>query len=386
MDRRLFLSGAGSLALSQILLGCQSSQQKALSIHFLKNSIPAQLVGQFRQQVQSASLKLVPETEIATLYAFLQNQQQGKSAQERPTAHLVAIGDYWLTQAIQQQLIQPLNLAQLDQWSQLPSQWQALVTRDRQGRQIKTAENQKAERQTVTQPFQAASQVWGAPYRWGTTVIAYRKDKFQRLGWQPQDWSDLWRPELKRRFSLLDQPREVIGLTLKKLGYSYNQENLRAVPELEAELRSLNQQVKLYSSTTYLQPLILGDTWLAVGWSTDVLPLIRRNDEIAVVIPRSGTTLWADVWVNPAASGSAKTQELSHQWINFWWQPEVAAKLSRFSNGYSPMLTDFKSIEFKQPSLVPDRQVFERSEFLQPLSPETIAQYQALWLQMRTSS
>ena len=50
--------------------------------------------------------------------------------------------------------------------------------------------------------------------------ITRLKNKFEELGWKPKDWSDLWRTELRDRISLLDQPREVIGLTLKKMGFS----------------------------------------------------------------------------------------------------------------------------------------------------------------------
>ncbi len=99
-----------------------------------------------------------------------------------------------------------------------------------------------------------------SPYRWGSTVIVYNRNKFQELGWMPKDWSDLWREEVRSRISLLNQPREVIGLVLKKLGKSYNTENLDQVPGLEKELRTLNQQVKFYSSNTYLEPLIIEST------------------------------------------------------------------------------------------------------------------------------
>jgi putative spermidine/putrescine transport system substrate-binding protein len=146
------------------------------------------------------------------------------------------------------------------------------------------------------------------------------------LKWTPRDWNDLWREEVRDRISLLDQPREVIGLTLKKLGHSYNTENLEKVPDLKKELDALNRQAKFYSSDTYLEPLILGDTWLAVGWSTDVLPILQRYQQIAAVIPQSGTALWANLWVQPARD--VRSAPLDHQWIDFCWQPQIAQQIS----------------------------------------------------------
>jgi putative spermidine/putrescine transport system substrate-binding protein len=78
---------------------------------------------------------------------------------------------------------------------------------------------------------------------------------------------------------------------------------------------------------------------------------------------------------------------VGNQWIDFWWQPEVANQLSRFSNARSPILTDFNPADNLTKSiLLPDQQVFDHSEFLKPLPAATIEQYRSLWQEIRTSS
>jgi putative spermidine/putrescine transport system substrate-binding protein len=393
MDRRSFLVGAGGLALAQLTSGCSSWNQAAFKVRLLKKSIPAQLVGEFRQELkQSAALKFDPEQQLKELFSRLQTWklQAGKKDSQPQwrlpfigggtpaVADLVTLGDYWLETAIRQELIQPLEIQQLNGWKQLPPSWQKLVERDRKGQ------------------LADSGLVWGAPYRWGSTVIAYNRDKFKELGLQPpKDWKDLWREELRDRISLLDQPREVIGLTLKKLGHSYNTTNLSQVPKLAEELRTLHQQVKFYSSDNYLQPLILGDTWLAVGWSTDILPLRTRYRQIQAVVPSSGTALWADLWVQPASlaaeSKSVKTgnqRTLTQQWIDFCWKPKSAWEISLFTNAASPIITDVKPDKLPEdlrnnPLLLPDSAVLNKSEFLKPLPKEAVEQYQALWKEIR---
>ncbi|HEY9861809.1 MAG TPA: extracellular solute-binding protein [Candidatus Obscuribacterales bacterium] len=395
MDRRSFLQGVGILGLSQVLAGCNGSNRETLKVRLLKNSIPPQILSKFRRSLQQpAQLDFAPEPQLGQLFELLQNWKR-QAEQTQPDANpllpfqarqdqrgktgvpdLVTMGDYWLAQAIQQNLIQPLNPQRVAAWPQVPAAWQRLVTRDRQG--------------------QASSQgqVWGMPYRWGTTVIAYRTDKFAEQGWAPPtDWSDLWRPELRDRISLLDQPREVIGLTLKKLNRSYNTANLAEVPTLKSELQALHQQVRLYSSTNYLQPLILGDTWLAVGWSTDVISLINNNRPIAAVVPRLGTRLWTDVWVRPAvanlsADPSSGQASLLDQWLDFCLQPQTAIQLSILSEASSPTIVGLDRATLptaltKEPLLLPEPSVIEQSEFLYPLSQQAIEQYQALWLEVR---
>lgn len=389
MDRRAFLVGAGSLTLAQLTSGCSNGNQAALRIRLLKDSIPAQLVGEFRKELkQPVNLKFEPEKQIKEVFQTLQTwkQQAAKKdpksefsipfvnnlpfigKQTHAIADLVTLGDYWLEEAITQQLIQPIDITELKGWQQLPARWQEIVTRDKQGQLTNSGE------------------VWGAPYRCGTTVIAYNREKFKQLGWTPKDWSDLWRPELRGRISLLDQPREIIGLTLKKLGASYNTTNLSQVKDLKKELLALHQQVKFYSSNHYLQPLIVGDTDVAVGWSTDVLPLQTIYRQIGAVVPLSGTALWSDIWVKTVTTRNP----LINQWIDFCWQTKPAREISLFSNATSPMITNVKLADLPEdirdnPLLLPATSVLDKSEFLKPLSQAVMKNYQALWQEIRLS-
>lgn len=388
MDRRGFLIGTGSLALAQLASGCSNSA--ALRIRLLKDSIPPQLVGEFRQQLKSPiALKFEPERQINQLFKHLQTWKQQAQKKddslpfsipfikEKPplVADLITLGDYWLESAITQQLIQPLDLSQLKGWQQLPPRWQELVRRDEKGQPNKSG------------------QVWGAPYRWGTTVIAYNQDKFKKLGWQPTDWADLWRPELRGRISMLDQPREVIGLTLKKLGASYNTTDLSKVSDLKKELLKLHQQVKFYSSNRYLEPLLLGDTDVAVAWSTDILPLRAGYSHIKAVVPQSGTALWADLWVQPATTNfgeMAEREDLIKQWIDFCWQAKSSQEISLFSNATSPIITGINRAALpadlrKNRLLLPETSVLDNSEFLKPLPQSVLKEYLALWKEMRLS-
>ncbi|UKO97131.1 extracellular solute-binding protein [Nostoc sp. UHCC 0870] len=381
INRRSFLASMGGLAVSQLLIGCANNKQIKLNVQLLKGSIPPQLVDKFRKNLQQkVQLKFAPISNIQDAFKQLQTWQQKPKSNEdagwsrfipfrqspTPTlANLVTLGDYWLQTAIEQQLIQPIEPTQLKNWPGLDSRWQQLVTRNDKG---------------FPDP---QGKVWAAPYRWGSTVIVYNREKFKALGWTPQDWSDLWREELRSHFSLLNEPREVIGLVLKKLGKSYNTENLDAIPQLEAELKTLNQQVKFYSSNTYLEPLIMGDTWLAVGWSSDVVPILSRYPKLSMVIPLSGTAMWSDLWVSP--KGAAK-DDLSSQWIDFCWQPKSAKQISLQTKSNSPIATDINTADI-QPSftslLLNSREVFDKSEFLLPFSPETNKQYETLFTKIK---
>jgi putative spermidine/putrescine transport system substrate-binding protein len=374
MRRRSFLQGSTILLFGQGLLACSAKNQQTLSVELLKGSIPGQVVDKFQQSLQSKiGLNFVPLEQLQDLYQQLQawrDRPQTTSqkrwgiplgSSQKKAADLITLGDYWLKTAIEEKLIQPLEIEKLKQWTVLPQRWQEIVTRNEQGL------------------LDARGKVWGAPYRWGTTVIVYRRDKFTRLGWEPVDWSDLWRPELRDRISALDQPREVIGLVLKKLGQSYNTQKIDSIANLEAELRTLKPQVKFYSSTRYLEPLIMGDTWLAIGWSNDVLPVLGRYPQLQAVVPRSGTALWADLWVKPV---TGKKDDLIYQWIDFCWLPNIANQISLLTKTNSPIPTPLQKIDIQaslRKILLDNQEMFAKSEFLLPLPSQVTAQYQSLF-------
>lgn len=382
MDRRDFLIQSGTIALVQLLAGCSSQDKQRLQVQSLKGSIPAQLLGQFKANLkQPADLEFTPVEQLVAAFDLLKTWQQPKTDNSSPwrlpaiplinpptpeVADLVTLGDFWLKEAIAQKLIEPLEIASLPQWQNLPSRWQELVKRNLQGE------------------VDPNGQIWAAPYRWGNTVIAYNRKKFDSLGWTPTTWSDLWREELRNRISVPNQPREVIGLTLKKLGYSYNSKNLSQIPQLTNQLKALHQQVKFYSSDRYMEPLILGDTWLAVGWSTDVIPVIQRYQEIAAIVPSAGSAIWADVWVSPTKS--RVNELLAKQWIDFCWLPQSQKQISILSKALSPIEIDINPTDIQEglrSLLLVEAETFAQSEFLLPLPQETMQEYKSLWQAMK---
>ncbi len=387
LSRRSFIHATAFIALTQAISGCSNSEA-AFKILFLENSIPPQLIKDFHQAInKQVRVNFQPQAQLEQIFDSLLNWHQGKESDaerklfdqilSRPSIYpsLTTLGDFWLSSAIKQNLIQPLAINELASWQKLPAIWQKIVQRNEQGN------------------LAADGKIWGAPYRWGSTVIAYQSKKLDKIGLTIKDWSDLWLPELRDRLSLLDSPRETIGLTLKKLGHSYNTENIDSVPKLETELLALHKQTKLYSSDHYLEPLILGDTWVAVAWSTDILPLLKRYPDIKLVIPVSGASLWTDIWVKPQIlkpidnNNSFKTIT---EWIDFCWQPKAAEQISLFTDGISPILSTIKPKELPpdlKDNLLSNSQVLHspKSEFLLPLSAKTEQQYRDLWTKIRQS-
>jgi putative spermidine/putrescine transport system substrate-binding protein len=390
MQRRSFLITLGGIALSG-LTGCQGQDRDVLRVLALKKSLPPQLLKEFTESIDpNPKIELVPEGQFKEILIQLQEWYKTGQATAKglkvpfvppnkaPTyiPDLVSMGDAWLPQAIQEKLIQPIEVKNIPSWGKLESRWHELAQRDNRGNRS------------------AKGQIWGIPYRWGTTVIIYRRDKLAAANIPtPQDWADLWNPKLRQRISLLDRSREIVGLTLKKLGHSYNHVDLSQVSNLKSELEQLDRQVKFYSSEAYLQPLVLGDTWVAVGWSSDVIDLIDKTPNIGAIVPRSGTAISVDLWVQPTVKsndGRGNRSKLAQQWIDYCLQPKISSQISIFTSGTAPLFTNMNRSEIlsdirKDPLILPPKDILDKSDFIYPLSLTSQTESDRLWREIHRS-
>ena len=360
MDRRKFLVLGGAAIAS--IGGCQLSnpfdQRDRLRILGVLGAIPSKVINQF----ESASEKKI-EFKAENLPSKLWQELQSYPTLAKDKApHLTSIGDSWLDLAIAQSLIQPITpnlLKKIPQWQKLSPLWQQSVTRN--------------------------NQVWGIPYRWGTTAIAYRGDK---LKFDIKQWSDLWRSELKLKLTLPDDAREVIGLVLKKMGQSYQQENLVERQDIFAtltqELKSLNSQVLTYTSDNYLQSLLADDTLAAVGWTSDMYKAKRLNPDLKVVIPQDGTALWNDIWVIPKGEVAIAAAE----WMDFCLTPAIAAQITSLTEAVSPSsdLSQVPDSVKADPIKFFPQEVLAKSELISPLSEASLLQYKDIWTKLRSGT
>ena len=69
------------------------------------------------------------------------------------------------------------------------------------------------------------------------------------------------------------------------------------ISDTDLNVELLDLQVRLFDSVHYLKSFGVGDVWVAVGWSSDIIPAAKRMSDVAVIVPKSGASIWADLWV-----------------------------------------------------------------------------------------
>ncbi|CAN6487008.1 unnamed protein product [Victoria cruziana] len=363
--------------------------------HLPPPSVTETRLGEDFIQVQGKRLKFQVEfrSTLDAIYQELSSASKERHVSVKSTiaADIITLADSWLDMAIRGGIIESLGDAEKSDWFNcLSDKWKAYLRRNDGGE------------------LDPNGRIWGVPYRWGCMVIAYKKTKFKKHNFAPiEDWSDLWRPELAGKISMVDSPREVVGAVLKYMQGSYNTKNFAT--EISGgrdavfhNLTALQRQVRLFDSVHYLKALGAGDVWVAVGWSSDILPAAKRLSDVVVVVPKSGTSLWADLWAIPAATGLVTEQiggrvrgpsPLVHQWFEFCLQAarglplqqEVIPGALASSLGDAPLTKSVQYVHNDEPQLetnfvagMPPPEILERCEFLEPLPEATLEDYKQL--------
>jgi putative spermidine/putrescine transport system substrate-binding protein len=354
MKRKEFLIGSSAIALAGALGGCNLfADPKRLRILGLAGAIPSKTLKEFETRY-SKPTELKTEATPEAIWKILKETSESDKIPD-----VASLGDAWLDNAIAQKLISPIDPSGITQWSKLSPVWQQAATRN--------------------------GQVWGIPYRWGVTAIAYRTDK---LSSPITSWIDLWRSELTGKITLPDDAREVIGLVLKKLGQSYKTSDLKAIATLKTDLQQLHTQVLTYTSDTYLQPLLIEDSWVAVGWSQDMIRAVQQNPDLAVVIPSEGTAIWTDMWVIPQKASRPDNQMSTQNWLNFCLEPAIANQITALtaSTATNPDVSLLPKSVTSNPIKFPNPQVLAKSELILPLSEITKQEYLQIWENLRKLS
>ncbi|WP_236995080.1 polyamine ABC transporter substrate-binding protein [Heliomicrobium modesticaldum] len=216
-------------------------------------------------------------------------------------------------------------------------------------------------------------------YTWGITGIAYNT-KYVK---EPiSSWQDLWNPKYKGRLVLLNDSREVLGMALKKNGFSNSTKDQKELDKAFNDLKTLAPNVLAFDTDDIKQKFITEEAWIGTMWSGDAAFVYKDNKDVAFVIPKEGTTIWADTLAIPKG---AKHRELAEQFINYLMEPEVSVKNYEFIGYSNPNEKAFAqhSEEYrKNPMINLSKSEIAKGEWLQDVG-DMLKFYDRYWTELK---
>ncbi len=223
------------------------------------------------------------------------------------------------------------------------------------------------------------------PATWGTTGLIY--DPARLNGKTITDWNFLWQNKgsLTRRVTLINDVREVMGATLRSLGFSYNSKDPKQIEQAYRKLVELKPAIASFLTNGWEDQLASGDLSVSMAYSSDAISLIEEQPSLKYVIPRSGTSIWTDTMVIPK---SAPNPDAAYEWMNFMLDPANAANLVERLNFATPNKAAFEKLPTNSKNnsnLYPSQSVLTKCEGITPVPTQATDLYDKYWTQLTSA-
>ena len=175
-----------------------------------------------------------------------------------------------------------------------------------------------------------------APWQSGMTGIGFDKKKTGELS----SVNVFWDAKYKGKLTYLTEMRDTIGLAAIKLGIDpakiTQAEFDQALAEVDKAVKS--KLVRQLLGNSYVDVMAAGDAIVAMAWSGDVLGLLvpdqKSTQDFQFRVPTEGGMLWTDNMVIPKG---AKNKPAAQAWINYYYDPKVAAQVEAYVNYVCPV-------------------------------------------------
>lgn len=199
---------------------------------------------------------------------------------------------------------------------------------------------------------------YSAPWQSGFTGIAYNKSVVGEVRTMDEL---LTRSDLKNKVSMLTEMRDTMGLLLLSEGADPGNFTKDQWDSALEKLRRavVDGQIRAFTGNDYINDLSAGNIGAAVAWSGDIAA--AEDENLVFLAPDEGMMVWSDNMIIP---NLASHQRNAEKWINYYYDPEVAAKLAAWVWYVCPVEGAQEAMEQVDPDLVENPLIFPTDEFL----------------------
>lgn len=223
---------------------------------------------------------------------------------------------------------------------------------------------------------------YAVPYLWGTTLLAFRKDKVDP---PPRSWNELWNERYAGRIMMLTDIEEVFGVAALALGFQLDPEGPEQMAAVQAKVLAQRATGARYAGTLEIQEALLsGDCWIAEIYSGDAATAADQDPQIGYVIPDEGAPIWVDYFV---LSRDAADVAAAHTFIEYVLDPGVAAENARhlrFATPNREASVRLGADAMRDPQIYPPPDVLAKCGFHRAPDRDTLRLYSETWAQLRS--
>ena len=178
------------------------------------------------------------------------------------------------------------------------------------------------------------------PYMAGTPLIVYDPAK---VDFEITGYADLWNEALADSLVIIDDARNIMGVTLKTLGKSFNETDPAVLEQAKEALLPLFGNVRVFDYNMPHAAMISGETSVGYMFTPQVFLALMERPDLKVVYPKEGLGFGIDGLAIPV---QAERPGNAHLFLDYLMRPEVAAHNAMWqaylcvNKGATPHLAD----------------------------------------------
>jgi len=195
-------------------------------------------------------------------------------------------------------------------------------------------------------------------------------------------YEDLWKPELKDSIVIIDDARNIVGITLKTLGYSFNTTDDKELAEAKEKLMTLRPNIRAFNYDTPHNDMLSGEVSVGYMFTPFVLLAMDGNPDLKVIYPKEGMGFGIDSLVIPANAPHPKN---AHALLSFLLDSEVAGNTAGMQYYLSPVKTAYEFIpEYLRdnPAIRIPEEILGETEFIMDVG-EAESKFQEIWAEFK---
>ena len=218
--------------------------------------------------------------------------------------------------------------------------------------------------------------LYTVPYVAGTPLIVYDPSK---VTCEITGFNSLWDPSLKDQLVVMDHMRNVIGFTMKSMGYSLNETDPAVIAEAGEKLLTLKPNIRALDGDTPHEKLISGECTIGYVFTSQVSAVLAERPDFKVVYPVEGMGFGIDAFFMPI---NAPHEAEALEFLNFMCDPEISARASVFTQyiNCNTAATEYLPADFLSNEAVNiPSEILGDIEFMQDISSEATEQMNEIW-------
>jgi spermidine/putrescine transport system substrate-binding protein len=177
-------------------------------------------------------------------------------------------------------------------------------------------------------PHNAYTVAWQS----GFTGIGYDPNK---TGREITSIEDLFDPKFKGHIGMMSDNTELGSVGLLSLGIDPTTSKRSDWSKAADKLKQQRPLVRQYYDQSYINALERGDIWITQAWSGDIFQANNSGyPHLKFAVPKEGVMHWTD---NMAIPIHAKHPRDAVEWMNFYYQPKIAAEVADWVNYITPV-------------------------------------------------